>query len=104
MLIQKNTVVSLRYTMKDNKGEIIDDIMNSSPIEYLHGSGDIMSSLESSVEGLTEGTEKSFEVHDKVLNKPLYFEVVIDKIRSATDEEIEKRRVIKTDCGPDCCC
>jgi len=103
MLIQKNTVVSLRYVMKDDEGSIIGDSMQGLPIEYLHGSGNILPSLEALLEGLEPETEKSFTVHDPQMNKPLHFEVAIDNIRIATNEEIEKRRVLK-DCGPDCCC
>ena len=103
MLVQKNTVVSLRYIMKDNVGEIIEDNMHGAPIEYLHGSGNILPSLETSLYGLESGAEKSFTVHDPQLNKPLYFEICIDNIRMATEDEIAKRRVLKN-CGPDCCC
>ncbi|HVM89277.1 MAG TPA: hypothetical protein VMT76_13895 [Puia sp.] len=103
MRIEKNSVVSLRYTMKDKGGEIIDDIMQSLPVDYLHGCGNIIPSLERNIEGLAQGEKKSFDVHDEVLNKPLHFDVVIDKIRAATTDEIEKKRVIN-DCGPDCCC
>ncbi len=103
MQIKKGKVVSLRYVMKDDDGEIIDNTMQGSPIEYLHGGGNILPSLEALLEGLETGTEKAFTVHDAQLNKPIHFEIHIENIRTATDEEIEKRRVLK-DCGPGCCC
>lgn len=104
MQIQKNTVVALRYVMKDHEGIVLDDIMNAHPVEYLHGVGDLMPALEENVDGLTAGSEKSFEVYDKIFNKPLHFDVIIDSVRLATAPEIEKRRVIRGECGPDCTC
>ena len=104
MFIQKDTVVSLRYVMKANSGEIIEDIMNNKPIEYLHGGGNILPSLESVLEGLAVGTQKTFTVHDDQLTYPLHLDVVIDEIREATTEEIKSGKAGKEECGPGCCC
>lgn len=104
MLIQKDTVVSLRYGVKNDKGEIVDSVMSSKPVEYLHGGGNILPSLESVLEGLPAGTQKSFTIHDEQLTYPLHFDVVIDKIREATIEEIKSGKPGKKGCGPDCCC
>ena len=104
MRVQKDSVVTIRYIIKDNRGEVMEDTMNGSPVQYLHGSGFILSSLESVLEGLAAGTEKSFSVHEKQWKNPLQFDVVIDEVREATAEEMEKGQPVKKDCGPECCC
>ena len=104
MLVRKDTVVSLRYIMKDSNGEIIEDTINSKPTDYLHGSGNILPSLESLLEGLAAGTKKSFTIHPEQLTNPLHFEVIVDEVREATAEEIRTGRPGKKECGPGCCC
>jgi FKBP-type peptidyl-prolyl cis-trans isomerase SlyD len=104
MLVKKDTIVSLRYVMKGNNGEIIEDTMNGKAVEYLHGGGHILQSLESVLEGLAVGTQKSFTVHDEELTHPLHFDVVIDEIREATAEEMKSAKAGKGECGPGCCC
>lgn len=104
MIIRKDTIVSLRYVMKGKNGEIVEDTMNGKGAEYLHGGGDILPSLESVLEGLPVGTQKSFTVHDEQLTYPLHFDVVIDAIREATAEEIRSGQSGKEECGPGCCC
>jgi FKBP-type peptidyl-prolyl cis-trans isomerase SlyD len=104
MVIKKDTIVSLRYVMKGKNGEIIEDTMNGNGVEYLHGGGNILRSLESVLEGLAVGTQKSFTVHDEQLTHPLHFDVVIDGIRAATTEEIRSGKSGKEECGPGCCC
>lgn len=104
MLVKKDTIVSLRYVMKGNNGEIIEDTMNGRAVEYLHGGGNILPSLEQVLEGLPVGTQKSFTVHDEQLTHPLHFDVVIDEIRDATTEEIRSGNPGKEECGPGCCC
>jgi FKBP-type peptidyl-prolyl cis-trans isomerase SlyD len=104
MLVQKDSIVSLRYVIKDNSGEIIEDIMNNEPIKYLHGSGNILPSLESALEGLHAGANKTFTIHDGQLNSPLHFDIIVDEIRKATIEEINSGRPDQKECGPGCCC
>jgi FKBP-type peptidyl-prolyl cis-trans isomerase SlyD len=104
MQIKKDTVVTLRYIMKDDHGEMMEDTMNDSPVQYLHGSGMMLPSLESALEGLTAGEQKSFTVNERQWKNPFHFEVVIDEVRMATVEEIKVQRPMKNDCSQDCCC
>jgi FKBP-type peptidyl-prolyl cis-trans isomerase SlyD len=104
MQVQKNTVVTIRYIMKDVQGNIMEDTMNHAAVQYVHGSGNILESLESELEGMTAGAERSFEVHEKLWKNPLHFDLVVDEIRPATAEEIEKGQPNKKECGPGCNC
>lgn len=107
MKIEANMVVSLRFVMKNEAGETVEDIMQRPPVNYLHGSGNILPPLEKGVEGLTGGDSKHLEF--TIENGESYsMDVVIDNIRLATPEELEagKPQEKKTDpaCGPGCCC
>lgn len=60
MKINKNTVVTLNYTLKNDQGEILDESQDGSFI-YLHGAGGIVAGLEKHLEGKTSG--ESFNAH-----------------------------------------
>jgi FKBP-type peptidyl-prolyl cis-trans isomerase SlyD len=109
MNIEANTVVSLRFIMKNNKGDVIEDIMNQPPIDYLHGSGHILPALEAAVEGLKVGDKKLIVFKNGESSGENYqMDVVIDSIRLATPGELKsgKPETKPKDeaCGPGCCC
>lgn len=55
MQIAKNTVVSIDYTLTDASGAVLDSSRGSQPLDYLHGSGNIIPGLEEALEGRTAG-------------------------------------------------
>jgi FKBP-type peptidyl-prolyl cis-trans isomerase SlyD len=61
MQIQTNRVVSLSYTLKDDKNEIIDESTDGS-FCYLHGASNIIPGLEDSLTGKSAGDELSVTV------------------------------------------
>lgn len=112
MQIAEKTVVALRYTMKNCQGEVLEDILNSAPVKYLHGSGNILPQLEELLYGLEPGSVKSLSFCERgsaqSTIETFHFDVVIDEVRPATDEELQLGKPIVSsvnrDCGPDCCC
>ena len=111
MKIATNTVVSLRYSMKNDEGELLENIIDKPPIDYLHGSGNILPALEISLEGLECGQQRSISISPEThpgLNDKFHFDVIIDKVRTATEEELKLGKPLQTasknDCGPGCCC
>lgn len=58
MSISTNSVVSIHYTLKNNKGEVIDSSQDQEPLKYLHGAGNIIPGLEQALEGMSVGEEK----------------------------------------------
>ncbi len=111
MQVADKTVVALRYCMKNSKGDVLEDILNARPVEYLHGSGNILPELEKSLVGLTPGDERSLSISGQTglqVESAFYFDVVIDNVREATEEEIKKGKPVlpnsKEECGPGCCC
>ena len=106
MKVEAGKVVSLRFVMKNAAGDVIEDIMDQAPVEYLHGSGNILPSLEAGVDGLQSGNAKYFTFKNDGSGDEFQIDLVVDAIRPATAEEIkagkpEKKAEI---CGPDCCC
>ena len=55
MTIQKNKVVTVRYTLTDEAGGIIESSEGQEPMTYLHGSGNVIPGLEASLEGKSAG-------------------------------------------------
>ncbi len=111
MVVADHRVVSIRYIMRNSKGEELENNMHDDPILYLHGTGNILPELESGLIGLQPGDRKSFSISsDDVpgLQDEFHFEVVVDEVRKATEEELQKGRVIESfpdeACGPDCEC
>ena len=101
MIISENKVVSVRYIMTNNAGDVIEDVMDRSPIQYIHGTGKIIPALETAIEGMSAGQKKAFSISDPGLSENLYFDLIIDEVREATPEEIQNG---KPTCGPECCC
>ncbi|MDR2862991.1 MAG: peptidylprolyl isomerase [Puniceicoccales bacterium] len=58
MKIAANTVAAFDYTLTNAKGEVLDSSQEAQPLEYLHGAGNIITGLESALEGLSAGDEK----------------------------------------------
>jgi len=113
MQVRANTVVGFRYRMRNGKGEILEDLLEGSPASYLHGSGNILPALEAQLHGLSAGDSKliivSGDTGFEETDDEFSFEVMIDFVRSATNEEKELGRPKEEgeddeECGPDCIC
>ncbi|HLU87677.1 MAG TPA: peptidylprolyl isomerase [Taishania sp.] len=58
MKVTINSVVSLDYTLKNNKGEVLDSSNGRSPLVYLHGVGALIPGLENEINGMEKGQSK----------------------------------------------
>ena len=65
MKIAKNTVVSMDYTLTDDKGEVIDSSKEGGPLNYIQGHGQIVPGLERAMEGKAIGAEFSVSIEPK---------------------------------------
>jgi FKBP-type peptidyl-prolyl cis-trans isomerase SlyD len=61
-VVQDGKVVSLAYTLRLANGEVIDFSETDDPLEYLHGSENIVPGLERELTGLQVGDTKDVEV------------------------------------------
>lgn len=61
MIVSQNKVVSFLYVVKDDNGKILDQTESNQPFSYLHGAHQIISGLESQMEG--KNVNDKFSVH-----------------------------------------
>lgn len=61
-MISNGKVVTLAYSLKNSKGELLDQSDAADPFLYLHGADQIVPGLEEALEGLNLGTKKSVTV------------------------------------------
>lgn len=59
MTATDNTVVTINYTMKDQKGKVIDSSEKNGPLSYIHGLGLMMPGIEEALNGQELGFKYS---------------------------------------------
>ncbi len=55
MIIEKDRVVSIEYSLTDDEGTLVDSSDGSEPLVYLHGNGNIIEGLETQLAGKKAG-------------------------------------------------
>ena len=93
MTIEKNKVVTIEYTLTDEAGELIESSEGQEPLTYVHGVGNIIPGLESSLEGKSPGESVKVSVppeeaygqwdEEKVLDVPKEQFSGIDNVKAA---------------------
>jgi len=109
MNIAQNCVVSMRYTMKNSRQEVLEDTLHALPVHYLHGSGTILAVLQEQLVGLKAGDKKKvyLQTIPGITEEAFCFEVSIDEVRAALPEEIVLGypvQAIVQACEADCAC
>lgn len=107
--VTKNSVVSIRYIMKNGAGEVLENTLNSEQVSYLHGSAGIQPLLQAQLEGLKAGDKKKVYLSEAsgLTDEDFIFEVIIDEVRTALEEEILLGYPVKLSvakCEADCDC
>ncbi len=102
-------VVCFRYIMKNNKGDVIENTMDSLPKCYLHGSPGIQPFLQLQFEGLKVGDTRLIHLTKEsgLSNEEFTFEVIIDELRPALEEELMLGYPVlihNSICDADCVC
>ena len=62
MRVKQGRVVVLDYMVRIASGQVVESSAGKSPIEYLHGAGQILPALERALEGLKEGEQAAFSI------------------------------------------
>ncbi len=62
MKIEKDTVVSIHYTLRDDSGDVIDSSKDRDPLDFIQGAGQIIPGIEKALEGRKSGEEMSVVV------------------------------------------
>jgi len=55
MKVERGRVVRLHYTIRDESGATLESSRDGTPLLYLHGSGQLLTALESQIEGFSAG-------------------------------------------------
>ena len=109
MQVITNSVVAFRYIMKNGRGEVLENSLETLPTLYLHGSQGIQPYLQNQLEGLSPGDRKNIFLWKSsgLTDDAFSFEVIIDGVRDASPEEIilgYPVQVMAEKCGEDCAC
>lgn len=105
MNIQKNSVVTMHYELKDDVGEILDSSTGQDPLVYMHGANNIIVGLEEQLEGKTKGDkvvaqvspEKGYGMPVEALVQTVPAEAFGEEIKEV---EIGMRFQAETEQGP----
>lgn len=62
MVISKNKVAAIHYTLRDNEGTVIDSSEGRDPLQYLHGAGNLIPGMEEGLEGKTQGEKLNLQI------------------------------------------
>jgi FKBP-type peptidyl-prolyl cis-trans isomerase SlyD len=62
MRIQTGRIVSIEYQVRLDDGEVVESTEQNRPVQYLHGAGMLLPSLESALEQVEEGARKRFTI------------------------------------------
>ncbi|MDB5276304.1 MAG: FKBP-type peptidylprolyl isomerase [Ferruginibacter sp.] len=104
-----NCVVTIRYIMKNEQGEVLENTMTGEPVAYLHGGTGILEILQQQLEGLKTGDKKTVHLPAKagLTERSFIFEVIVDDVRTASSEELLLGYPVRLPveaCDADCDC
>ena len=91
LLIGKNSVVSVNYTLTDDAGKVLDSSDGTKPMVYLHGSGSIVPGLEKALVGKGEGDSLKVRVEPA----EAYGELIPDGIKTIERSAFEGVDVVE---------
>ena len=62
MRVEEGRIVAIEYTVTLDDGEVVETTQAGTPVQYLHGAGQLMPSLEQNLESIEEGTRTRFVI------------------------------------------
>ena len=103
MTIAKDRVVTIQYTLMDDKGNVLDTNLNSAPLSYLHGTGMLLPGVEAALEGKTSGDDATVHLAAEqgygVRDDSLLLIVPREQLKELETEDIGARFKAKTSDG-----
>jgi FKBP-type peptidyl-prolyl cis-trans isomerase SlyD len=104
MKVEKNQVVAINYTLKNDAGDVLDTSQGQDPLYFIHGIGQIIPGLESALEGKGQGdrVQVTIEAQDAYgeLNDDLVQDVPRENFGDVTDIEVGMQFEVQTQGGP----
>jgi FKBP-type peptidyl-prolyl cis-trans isomerase 2 len=62
MIIDKNTVITMHYTLKDRHGNVLETTCDKQPFEFVFGHGVVVQGLENGLRSMKAGDKKTIVV------------------------------------------
>jgi len=78
LMIGKNSVVSIHYTLKDDEGVVMDSSEGNEPLTYIHGNNNLIPGLEKELFGKIKGSK----LNAVIAAKEAYGEINSDLIQT----------------------
>ncbi|HMN47181.1 MAG TPA: peptidylprolyl isomerase [Povalibacter sp.] len=104
MQVAQNAVVSIHYTLTNDKGETLDSSAGGDPLTYLHGNGNLIPGLESQLEGKQAGDKLQAKVAAAdaygVYDKALIQKVPRRSFRGVADVQVGMQFQVQSNAGP----
>lgn len=103
MTVSKDKVVSIEYKLTDDGGSVLDSSEGRGALSYIHGHGNLVSGLETELEGKEDGTP--FEAHVAPgegygdYDEELLFSVPKERFKEFSDLEVGMQFEAETDQG-----
>ena len=104
MQVAQNTVVAIRYILRNDAGTTIDASTEGEPLTYLHGNGNLIPGLERALEGKRVGDKLSVMVPPAdaygVVNDDLVQDVPRDAFQGVDQIEVGMQFQAQSNQGP----
>lgn len=104
MQIEKNKVVEIDYTLKDDNGQLLDSSEGKQPLSYIQGAGNLIPGVENALEGKSSGERVEITVPPEtgygVRDDSLVLSVERDKFSQFEDLQEGVRFRMETPDGP----
>jgi FKBP-type peptidyl-prolyl cis-trans isomerase 2 len=109
MQVTKDSVVSIRFILKNSRGEVLENTMNGDPVSYLQGSAGIEPLLQAQLDGLQRGDKKAvlLSADSGLVSEDFTCEIIVDDVRMASASEILLGYPVQLPadrCDTDCAC
>lgn len=89
MKIEKDKMVSIHYTLKDIEGNQLDSSVGSTPLDYVHGYGNLIVGLEKELEDKNVGDKLHVQIEPKDAYGEFDSKLIMDVPRDRFDTEEE---------------
>jgi len=104
MQVEKNKVVEIEYTLKDDEGQVLDTSEGRDPLSYIQGVGNLIPGVESALEGKSSGESVQITVPPEtgygVRDDSLVLSIERDKFSGIEDLKEGLRFRMDTPDGP----
>lgn len=80
MNVADQRIISVSYELRtgDDQGDLIEEVSNEEPLNFLYGTGNLLEAFESNVQGLDEGDPFQFTISSEEAYGPYREDAVID--------------------------